>query len=244
MLKLNIELLDMIRLTAQARRRVRGGEAFIRPAGISSVGGRSFRFAADPAGGKPAAEVNRVDEWLAELAARGAEDFSLIMPDHIDSYERLGRLNGISCCIICFYRDRATSWNKLWSYDDGTGNYSVSLIEIPVEHKHDKPVFRDVTDSMKELFTRLERLSSELGQTGFERRFRKAGEALDDRTDTVYGRLLSAAVEAYVFGGEGSWNDSVAFLAAGRGLAEEYGFLTRELYRGIALSVMYAVNEW
>ena len=246
---MNIELLDMCRLTILAKSYVKNGKFVSQLAASATVDRRLFQFASEEKDGT-VCETTTCEEWLAELSHRGATDFKLIMPDELDSFEKLDRANGLPCCIICFYGNRATVWNKLWIYDPSTGKWHVRLTESTIDRTHEKPVFHDVTENMTALLERIRQLSRTLRLSEFSFRFTAALKAL--QTDLVepsvlapaQHRLFRAASEAYVFGGKGSWTDTAKTAAEGKDLADEYVFLTKELYRGIALSVMYAVNEW
>lgn len=245
---MNIELLDMTRLTILAKAFIQKNQVVPSLAESSNVSRRLFRFV--PQGEGDAFATESWKEWLEELSRRGAEDFKLIMHEELDTFEKLDRVNGIPCCIICFYHDRATSWNKLWSYDPVLNKWDVQLVEIPVDQMHNKPVFQDVSETMATLLERIRVLAQKLKLSEFSFRFASALKALQadlvsaDLMAPVNRRLLQAATEAYVFGGKGSWTDTARFAAAAKGLSDEYETLTKELYRGIALSVMYAVNEW
>lgn len=246
---MNIELLDMSRMTILAKSYVQKGQFAPSLASSASVDRRLFKFA-PVQDGDAVCESESCEEWLKELARRGATDFKLIIPVELDSFERLDRANGIRCCIICFYRDRATSWNKLWLYDAAKDKWFVQYVEMPVDRMHEKPVFEDVSDNMTILLERIRDLSRRLQLSEFSFRFSAALKALQsdyiasENTSPVSRRLMQAATEAYVFGGNGSWTDTARFAAAGKGMFDEYELLTRDLYRGIALSIMYAVNEW
>ena len=245
---MNIELLDMSRMTIVAKQFIKTGQ-FVSELSVSpKIESRLFRFA--PRDGEAPFETESCEEWLRELSRRGADDCKLIMHDELDTFERLDRVNGIPCCIICFYGNKASSWNKLWTLNPTNQKWSVQFIEIPVDQMHDKPVFSDVSDNMATLLIRIRELARKLKLSEFSFKFSAALKALQaDLVDAniirpTNRRLFQAATEAYVFGGEGSWTDVAKFAAAGKGLSGEYELLTKELYKGIALSLMYAVNEW
>ncbi len=248
-MRMNIELLDMSNMTLLAKYYLRHGTFAASLAESDGIALRRFRFAPRRAG-EPAAEAASCEEWVKELSRRGADDCKLIIPVELGSFEGLSRANGVRCCMICFYGDRATSWNKLWTFDPLNKKWMVQYVEIPVDKTHEKPVFEDVTDSMAVLLNRLRDLSRTLRLNEYSFRFAAALKALQtdyvaaEFTQPVGSRLMRAATEAYVFGGEDSWTEKAKFAAAGKGLSEEFDALTRALYRGIALSMMYAVNEW
>ena len=246
---MNNELLDMSRMTILAKAYVKNGQ-YVPPLAASGIiSHRLFRFAPEDGESRAYAAAS-CEEWVKELSHRGATDFKLIVPDELDSFDKLDRANGIPCCIICFYGNRATVWNKLWVYEPESQKWFVQLIESTIEKTHDKPVFNDVTENMVTLLERIRTLSRKLRLSEFSFRFSAALKVLqNDLTEPsvpspLTSRLIHAASEAYVFGGRGSWTDTAKSAAEGAGLSDEYTFLTRELYRGIALSIMYAVNEW
>ena len=246
---MNIELHDMSRLTILAKAFLKNGAYPASLTKSADVGKRLFRFSPEYDGGD-AYEVCSCEEWLDELSRRGATDFKLIVPQEIDGFDRLGRANGLPCCIICFYGGRATAWNRLWSYDGAMGKWYAQLIEFRIAKAHEKPVLSDPTEDMINLLGRIRELSRRLHLSEFSFRFSAALKAL--QTDLPHAstlaplnyRLFRAATEAYVFGGRGSWTDTARIAASDKGLSDEYGFLTGELYKGIALCLMYAVNEW
>lgn len=246
---MNHELLDMCRMTILAKAFIKNGQFATQLATSGTVDRRLFRFA--PVNGEGTAfDTASCEEWVNELSRRGATDFKLIIPDELDSFDKLERVNGVPCCIICFYGERATAWNKLWVYNPESQKWFVQLIESAIDQTHDKPVFSDVSENMVTLLERIRSLSRKLHLSEFSFRFTAALKILqNDLTEPsvpspLKSRLFRAAAEAYVFGGRGSWTDVAKSAAADAGLSDEYTFLTRELYRGIALSLMYAVNEW
>lgn len=247
--KMNIELLDMSRMTLLAKYYMKNRQVASSLVESADIEIRRFRFAPLQAEGT-AVESDSCEEWLKELSRRGATDCKLIVPLELDSFDRLNRPNGIRCCMICFYGDRATSWNKLWTYNPIKGKWIVQYVEIPVRQTNEKPVFHDVSENMAVLLERLRDLARNLKLSEYSFRFAAALKALQsdyiaaEFTEPTYSRLMKAATEAYVFDGKEPWTETAKFAAAGKGLSEEYDALTRELYRGIALSVMYAVNEW
>ncbi|MDD6395877.1 MAG: hypothetical protein PUB37_06810 [Firmicutes bacterium] len=250
---MNGELMNMIQMTLTVKHYIRTGEVKELLASNSIIGSMHFTFAEQDFGEKaPSAEIDTKDEWLKELVERGAEDVKLLVVDELDSFDRLALVNGMPCCMLCFYTGGVTSWNKRWSFDEDTQKWNVHFVETVCHNAPpEKPKFYDITPQFVTLLEKIRGLAQKLGLGEFAFKFSAALGSL--QADFVHGdasmtpahhRLLSAAIQAYVFGEKGSWNDKAKFAAAGKGLSEEYESLTKDLYRGIALACMYAVNEW
>lgn len=250
---MNGELINMIQLALTAKHYIQTGEFEKSLTQSEQVEGYDFRFARQEFGAKaPALQVNSCAEWVAELKKRGAQDCKFIMADEVDDLSRLSRPNGIQCCIICFYDGGVTSWNKRWLYHPATQKWHVQFIEIVCENApENKPQFSDVSQDMVTLLERLRALSQKLALSDFSFQFHVAQKSLqanfvsaDKMMQPAHRRLLTAAIDAYVFDGENSWLEKGRAAAEEKGLTEEYNELTKSLYRGIALSCMYAANEW
>lgn len=250
---MNGELINMIQLTLTAKYYINTGEFEKSLTKSEQVEGYDFRFTAQEFGAKaPAAQANSCEEWVTMLKERGAQDCKFIMADEVEDFGRLARPNGIQCCIICFYDGGVTSWNKRWLYNPATQKWHVQLVEIVCHGApEEKPQFGDVSQDMVTLLERLRALSQKLGLSDFSFQFRVAQKSLqanfvsaDKMMQPAHRRLLSAAIDAYVFDGENSWLEKGRTAAEEKKLTAEYDKLTRELYRGIALSCMYAANEW
>ena len=250
---MNGELMNMMQMTLMAKHYIRTGEVEESLANNSIIGDMHFTFAEQDFGEKaPSAEIDTKEEWLKTLVERGAEDVKLLVVDELDNFDRLALVNGMPCCMLCFYTGGVTSWNKRWSFDEDTQKWNVHFVETVCHNTPpEKPKFYDITPQFVTLLEKIRGLAQKLGLGEFAFKFSAALGSL--QADFVHGdasmtpahhRLLSAAIQAYVFGEKGSWNDKAKFAAAGKGLSEEYESLTKDLYRGIALACMYAVNEW
>ncbi len=249
---MNGELMNLIQMTLMAKYSIRTGECNEALITNSKIGSMKFTFAEQDFGAKaPATEVDSKAEWLKLLTARGAENVKLLVIDEVDNFDRLALVNGLPCCMLCFYDGGVTSWNKMWSFNKETQMWDVHFVETICRNTPpEKPKFYDMTQPFVTLLERIRGLAQKLGLSEFVFKFSAALGALQadfvngDAMSPAHHRLLSAAIEAYVFGAQGSWNDKAKFAAAGKGLADEYEELTKDLYRGIALACMYAVNEW
>lgn len=249
---MNGELMNMIQLTLSAKYYIRTGKNEKSLVTNVQIEKMTFSFVQQDFGKMaPAAEAESRDKWMEMLAERGAEDIKLIVVDEIEDFDKLAFANAIPCFMLCFYDGGVTRWNKRWSFNDETKKWDVHFTETTcLNTPPGKPEFSDVSQPMVTLLERLRAFSQKLGMSEFSIKFAAAQGALQanfvngDMISPANRRLLQSAIEAYVFGGEGSWNEKAKFAAAGKGLSEEYRNLTKELYRGIALSCMYAVNEW
>lgn len=250
---MNGELINMIQLTLTAKHYVRTGEFEKSLTQSEQIEGYDFRFAAQDFGQKaPAFQANSCEEWLTALKERGADDFKFIMNDEPDDLERLSHPNGVQCCIICFYDGGASTWNKRWLYNPATQKWHVQLVESMINGAPEgKPQFSDVSQDMVTLLERLRALAQKLELSDFSFQFHVAQKSLqadfvsaNKMMQPAHRRLLTAAIDAYVFDGENSWLQTGKAAAEKKALTEQYDDLTRALYRGIALSCMYAANEW
>ena len=250
---MNGELMNLFQLTLAARQSLRTEKVTLPPSDSTLVEGYDFQFA--QRGEKdalPAVRTERVADWLELLRTRGARDLKLIVEDQIADYEALRGLNGLPCCLICFYDDGATVWQKRWLYNVVSKRCHVHMEEFVIpQPPQEKPMFRDVSQDMVMLLERLRALAQKLELSRFAFAFRAAQNKLqanfvpaDGMMSPAHRRLLAAATEAYVFDGEVPWTEEGKAAAEQKGLLEEYQLLTEELYRGIALSYMYAANEW
>lgn len=249
---MNMELMTMAQLTLTAKYMIRTGD-FDRDIKLNeNIEKVIFRFAAHGDGAAiPAIEVDSREDWLKILQERGAEDVKLIIPDEIDDYGKLIVFNKVPCVMLFFGRDYVSSWNRIWTINPANNKWIVLLVESIIENPpKEKPHFSDVSQDMATLLQRLRALAQKLELSEFSFAFNAALKSL--QADFVRGdemapanrRLMQAAADAYVFGGQGSWNDKGQAAAAAKGLTAEYEALTKDLYRGITLSMMYAVNEW
>lgn len=250
---MNGELVNMIQLTLTAKQYIRTGKFEKSLTKSRQIEGYDFNFVEQDFGQKaPAAQVDSCEKWVSMLKERGARDFKFIMVDEMDDFARLSRANGIQCCIICFYDDGVTSWNRRWLYNPSSQKWHVQLVESIARNVPDeKPRFKDMSQDMVTLLERLRFLSQKLGLSDFSFQFHVAQKSLqanfvssDNMMQSAQRRLLAAAIDAYVFDGENSWLEKGRAAAEEKGMLEEYDELTNYLFRGIALSCMYAVNEW
>ena len=246
---MNVELLSMAQLGVAARYFARTG---VQPDGLPQderIGQMLFRFA--PRGERPETVVSGREAWLQALAERGMEDMLLLMQDSVEDIGALAQFNRLPCVLLCFYADGVTRWNRLWSYQPETGKWVVILQESPIDRPpEEKPRFSDVSQDMATLLAQIRALAQKRECSRFAFAFGAALKSLQadfvrgGEMPTVNRRLMKAATDAYVFGGEGSWNDVGQKAAQAKGMTEEYERLTQALFRGIALCMMYAVNEW
>ncbi len=250
---MNGELINMIQLTLMAKHYIRTGNFEKSLAKSEQVEGYDFHFAEQDFGSKaPSAQANSCEEWVEMLENRGAQDFKFIMADEVDDFAKLLRPNGIQCCIICFYDGGVTSWNRRWLYNPNTQKWHIQFVEVIVhDAPEEKPRFKDMSQDMVTLLERLRAFSQKLGLSDFAFQFHVAQKSLqanfvsaDKMMQPVQRRLLAAAIDAYVFDGENSWLEKGKAAAEEKGMLEEYNQLTQYLFRGIALSCMYAANEW
>lgn len=246
---MNIEIMTMAQLTLSAKYMIRTGDFDNSIRLNDNIEKIIFRFASH---GEtyPSAEVDSCEEWLRMLHERGAEDFKLIVTDETDDYGKLIVFNRLPCSILCFGRDYVSSWNRVWTVNSDN-KWVVLMVEDIIENPpQEKPRFGDVSQDMATLLHRLRALAQKLELSEFAFAFNAAIKSLQadfvrgDEMKPANRRLMKAAADAYVFGGQGSWNDKGQAAAATKGLTADYESLTKDLYRGIALSIMYAVNEW
>ena len=249
---MNIELMTMAKLTMTAKYMVKAGSFDSGLMPNENIEKIIFRFTAHGDGETyPAIEVDSREKWLKILQERGAEDFKLILADELDDYSQLTVFNKVPCVMLCFGKDYVSAWNRMWTINPSNNKWVVFMVESIIENPpKEKPRFGDVSQDMATLFPRLRALAQKLELSEFSFAFNAALKSLQadfvrgDQMAPAHQRLLQAATDAYVFGGQGSWNDKGRAAAEAKGLTAEYEALTKDLYRGIALSLMYVVNEW
>ncbi len=250
---MNGELMNMIQLSLTAKYYLKNKKIRSFFPDNAQQGRVSFNFAEISFGEhtSKAASVEGIDRWVKALSNRRAEDIKLMVVDKTNDFDRLAYANGFPCFIFCFYDGGVTVWNKKWTKNENTGLWDVQLNETVCENPPaGKPEFYDVTGDYTTILTRMRDFSRKLGLGEFSLQFSAAINALNmnfakaEYMPSANYKLINSVIQAYVFGEKGSWNDKAKFIAAGKGLAEEYLRLTGDLYKGLALACMYAVNEW
>ncbi|MDC7956344.1 RNA polymerase subunit sigma, partial [Fusobacterium simiae] len=132
---------------------------------------------------------------------------------------------------------------------------------IYTAHKYENSLgeklkFYDNTEDFRNILIKIRDFSNEIGVRNFASIFTKSFELLDEKKYIINkekfplgfpdknARLYVASMTANIFGGMGSWNDSVPYYVYEKGLTDEYNKLSNELREQMELATMYAINEW
>lgn len=248
---MNGELMNMAQLTLAAEHYLKTGSFPRQLTESKQITGYEFQFA--PLGEEEAKATADCEEWARELKARGVSTVKLLIGDEVDDFRKLALPNALPCVIFCFHEDDSvTAWSRLWQLNPFNGTWFVRYEEKVIENApSERPRFGDVSQDMVRVLERIRALAQKLELSDFAFQFRIAQKSLQANfvgdkglMEPAHRRLLQAATEAFVFTpDENGWQEKGRAAAEQKGLLEEYQSLTKELYRGIALSIMYAVNE-
>lgn len=158
---------------------------------------------------------------------------------------------------ICYFKNNLVLYfTPKWNATSGGWNI------IYTAHKYEnstneKIKFYDNTEDFRNILIKIRDFSNEIGVKNFANIFNYAFELLDKKKYIMNkekfplnflpdknARLYVSSMTANVFGGMGSWNDSVPYCAYEKGLTDEYDKLSKELSKQMELATMYALNEW
>lgn len=248
---MNGELMNMAQLTLAAAHFLKTGSFPKQLTESKHINGYEFQFAS--VNGQDAFATADCEEWARELKARGEEDVKLLIGDEVEDFRMLALPNALPCVMFCFHEDGGvTAWSRFWQLNPFNGTWFVRYEEKVIENApSERPRFGDVSQDMVRVLERIRALAQKLELSDFAFQFRVAQKSLQANfvgdkglMEPAHRRLLQAATEAFVFSpDENGWQEKGRAAAEQKGMLEEYRSLTKELYRGIALSVMYAVNE-
>lgn len=191
--------------------------------------------------------------WFGRLKAKGLRSIRLLGEPQKD-INRMGFANGLSSCMIgTGYAKDSAAWAKQWEFDQMEKKWVVTYREIRRIGGIPTPDIEDPALELHNTLVAIAGLADMLDCSYFADVFRKADGILmadagyhriDISMPDMNQRLYDAAINAWVFGAMGSWNDSPPYMAQVKGLSKEYDELTAALYRGILNAILYAVNMW
>lgn len=232
-----------------------------------------FQFVPE-AEGEKGEIIEDVEGWYARCVYNGMEDIKILAPTGVKDRRILGFVNTSQNIMLCFYpNDVIHMWMPRWILDKDKKGWRIIFQEkIWENHPTGKPTYKDNTEAFRQVLEDIGSLARELGfehwgqvfdrsikmlegdfdyeayDKEVEEKFRQMGKTVPARKHLdIPGHnkdLFEAASNADVFGGMGSWNDSPAGVASGKGLEKEYNELSDKLFNQIAVAIMYSINQW
>lgn len=201
-------------------------------------------------------------DWFSWLKGRNCRELALAFESDDEDYNRTAFANGVANWGIgCLYDGRSELWSRYWnsSLVDGAYRWDVIYRELQTGLYRDAPDKYDLPTrftQLRSLAGTLASLSDALKCGEWKSRFGGLFETMDyfhrrkllegSQLPGVYSEearmLFSAACQAWVFGGIGSWNDGPPGLAAQAGMENTYMDLTNELYKSILFCLKSAVG--
>ena len=204
--------------------------------------------------------ARNIEEWFDYCLNLGLEDIKILLPVSSKNLNISNDLNTNKIKLICYFKNNLILYfTPKWKKTSGGWNI------IYTAHKYESCIngklkFYDNTENFKDVLNRIAILADKINFPNFGNIFRKAfnilnGESFENIRNTFYGqtlfkipeinaRLFYSAKISNVFGGMGSWNDSLPYYAHKKGLEIEYDNLSKELLTQIRLALLYSVNEW
>ncbi|WP_111893631.1 hypothetical protein [Acinetobacter sp. MB5] len=172
--------------------------------------------------------------WFDRLKQRGIQEMRL-------------DLMGSTALIYTQFSDaKITAWQSNWQHNELQHQWEIDYQESLTELvTFPRSVPEPNRNQFLALLQQLEHLAQVIGETQFAQIFHRAAGILAQTSHSIrelQQQLFSAAQQAWVFGGMGSWNDAAPYLAAEQGLEQDYQHLTEQLHRQIRQALMYAVN--
>ena len=201
-------------------------------------------------------KVENVAEWYDLCLKNGLTDIKYIVPIAVKDRNLLGFSNTSQSSIVCFYRDKVTSFVPRWEFNSMQKVWNILYTEYEWKSAPtEKPKFVDNTEDFKVVLSKIQDLADKINCNHFAMIFQKTIDILSgfDDYDEIIPlpeipegnlRLFKAASTADVFGAMGSWNDSPPFMAHEKGLDKEYESLSDELLTQVRLATLYAINAW
>lgn len=199
-------------------------------------------------------EKNSVKEWVEELKKRGAEDLYLDydVPKYVMN---IANINRTPAGIICKYKKGVGAWHKKWVGKDIY--YTEELVEDDYYSNNTKKYFDQNYNYFKECLIRIAKFSEILGMNHWKEYFEKALELEDIEnskksiiSERLYNKIpdknvscYAMAMQAYPFGGMGSWCDDAYWICRQKDLSDQYDKVSNWLYRGIMKMLSYSTTN-
>ena len=251
---MDIETFHAARITVAAKKALAENAALnYEPTPQESAAEIRFSFAPRQRNVRPP-EARSPARWLKLCREAGLRDVWLIpqtdLPEYIAPSQSMRKRPHI---VTAFEDGTVSCWAaEVNGWDD---DYFFTYSEFFVESgSYPRPPFPDNEREFRSVLTEIGKFAENLGEDLFAAIFEEALAILDEertREDPVFSALpprnfarLLAAMEADVFGGMGSWNDTPYTMACCRKREKQYGRLSSELAKQITLAQMYAINQW
>lgn len=197
-------------------------------------------------------------EWYKCCLERGLSEVKMLLPVSVKDRQILGFSNTAASSLVCFYSGgTVTYFVPKWTFDQKHKMWDTLYKEFSWnDPPQGKPQFEDNTAQFLDVLKNIASLAEKIDCECFAAIFRKAADIITGAQDAdsmltkplsmLSGeklRLFSAASTADVFGAMGSWNDSPPYMAAEKGLSDEYETLSSELLTQIRKAILYSINE-
>lgn len=209
--------------------------------------------------GKPEILANDVRDWFSHLETDGIKylHLDLLNLQHLPPPYATSLFTAGGAWVI--QTDRGKCWQSNWSFVY-PGSRQARLWKVEYWERDNTPVVRDFPDietAYRDLENALVAAQdfSERRKFGWEKWFRKALQLLHDPAPVLpfyadllpstvrnikVRQLLAGALQAWVFGGLGSWND---MYITDSSLEKEYQQISKSLYGSVMQSVGSVTNS-
>lgn len=171
-------------------------------------------------------------------------------------------LHGVLLGLICKYKNgKITQWHKKWDYDNAINKFYVTYQEKESnEQAYNKGFvnnFKNNFEYFKNSIKEIEELSKILELQEWKEHFRKifdlenisnakkypATEGLHNVMSEKNLCIYAMAMDAFVFGGMGSWNDGPLNIAITRGMETDFVRKSQILFAELMVMLSYATNN-
>ena len=201
-------------------------------------------------------KAKTIKDWYKYCLKLGLEDIKILLPVSSKNSNIPNDLNTNKNKFICYFKKNLVLYFTL-KWERISGGWDI----IYTAHKYENSLgeklkFYDNTEDFRNILIKIRDFSNEIGVRNFASIFTKSFELLDEKKYIINkekfplgfpdknARLYVASMTANIFGGMGSWNDSVPYYVYEKGLTDEYNKLSNELREQMELATMYAINEW
>lgn len=263
---MNVELAQTIALIAYGNEylsspRGKSSELFSSHSTFQYVSNISFRKGKelDDTVGKPEILANNIRGWFSHLETDGIKylQLDLLNLQHLPPPYATSLFTAGGAWVI--QTDQGKCWQSNWSFVC-PGSQQARLWKVEYWERNNTPVVRDFPD-IETAYRDLENALldaqdfSERRKFGWEKWFRKALQLLHDPTPVLpfytdllpstvrtikVRQLLAGTLQAWVFGGLGSWND---MYITDSSLEKEYQQISKSLYGAVIQSVGSVTNS-
>lgn len=206
-------------------------------------------------------EQNSIQDWLNSLKEKGATEMYIEfeLPRNILT---VAYTNATPAGIMCKYNNgQVTIWNKLWQMDNEKNKIIISYIEKVCDPNYFNTNFVNNFKSnfnyFKTAVKNVKKLSENLQVKEWAEYFNNVFELekIENAKNFVPTKLLyniipdenlcalAMAIQAYPFGGMGSWCDHMYEVAQKCNVENEYEKISKELFAEIMGMIAYATNN-